>query len=625
MKISAEQKTATESDVEPSREGSQTPLRMAFSLLTPRERRNAYIVLAVFLTSSLTLALSVASVYPFLLVLTRPEVIKTNAWLNWANELLGEPSYMTFVFLLGMAAITLLLSSAMLQILRVYMVERFAQMRIHTISVRLLEVFMSQPMIFFLGRNTGDMAKGILNETREVVQQFFRPAAELAAGVLGTVSVIVVLMALAPMITLIALSVIVIAYAIVYLLTRGLLGRMGVSRIKANSERYRISSEALSGIKDIKIAGTEKFYLSNYSRFSSEAAMMQSRANVIRTAPRFLVETTVFVAIILLPLLYFDQDTLTDGSLLTGFLPELGILALGAQRLMPEVQKIYNSISTMKFGVAAVSSVHKDMSMQADAALNTKPSKRSIRLNQSLELRDVHFGYPTAEGLALNGINLQIRKGQRIGIVGTTGAGKSTLADLILGLLRPRDGDVIVDGVRLADEDIRAWQTAIGYVPQHIFLSDATVAENIALGAKAGHADQARIEEAARIAQLHDFITGEMPQGYATSIGENGVRLSGGQRQRIGIARALYRDADLIVFDEATSALDSVTEGELVTAIDALPGEKTLLVIAHRLTTVKSCDRIIVMKQGRIVASGSWEENLRDSPDFRDLVAQKSD
>jgi len=625
MRESGEQTPPFKFGSDHASEGPQKPLRMAFSLLTPRERRNAFIALAIFLTSSFTLALSVASVYPFLLVLTRPDVIETNAWLNWGYKLIGSPSYMSFVFLLGIATIALLVSSALLQILRVYMVERFTQMRIHTISVRLLEVFMSQPMIFFLGRNTGDMAKGILNETREVVQQFFRPAAELAAGVLGTLSVIIVLLALAPMITLIALSVIAVAYAIVYLLTRGLLGRMGVSRIKANSERYRISSEALSGIKDIKIAGTEKFYLSNYSRFSSEAALMQSRANVIRTAPRFLVEALIFVAIILLPLLYFDKDALTDGSLLTGFLPELGIMALGAQRLMPEVQKIYNSISVMKFGAAAVISVHEDMSMQGDPALTAKPSKRSIRLNQSLELRDVHFGYPTAEGLALNEINLQIRKGQRIGIVGTTGAGKSTLADLILGLLRPRDGQVLVDGIRLADEDIRVWQKAIGYVPQHIFLSDATVAENIALGAKAGHADQARIEEAARIAQLHDFITGEMPQGYDTSIGENGVRLSGGQRQRIGIARALYRDADLIVFDEATSALDSVTEGELVTAIDALPGEKTLLVIAHRLTTVKSCDRIIVMKQGCIVASGSWEENLRDSPDFRDLVAQKSD
>ncbi|VWX60802.1 ABC transporter ATP-binding protein [Sphingorhabdus sp. 109] len=602
-----------------------SPLRLAFSLLTPREQRNAFIVLAIFLVSSVTLALSVASVYPFLLVLTRPDVIQTNAWLQWGYRLVGSPSEFTFILLLGGATVALLVINAALQVLRVYMIERFTQMRIHTISVRLLEVFMSQPMTFFLGRNTGDMAKGILNETREVVQQFFRPAAELAAGVLGTLSVIVVLMALAPMITLIALGVILLSYAIVYLFSRTILGRMGVSRVKANSERYRISREALSGIKDIKIAGTEKFYLSNYSRFSSEAALTQSRANVINSAPRYMVEAVIFVSIILLPLVYFDEETLINGGLLTGVLPELGIMALGAQRLMPEVQKIYRSISVMKFGAAAVTSVHSDMIMPVDPAMKIKPSSRSIRLGKSLELRDVQFAYPTAEGLALNGINLKILKGERIGIVGTTGAGKSTLADLVLGLLRPREGDVMVDDVRLADEDIRIWQKAIGYVPQHIFLSDATVAENIALGAKTGHADQSKIEEAARIAQLHDFIASEMPQGYDTPIGENGVRLSGGQRQRIGIARALYRDADLIVFDEATSALDSVTEGELVAAIDALPGEKTLLVIAHRLTTVKSCDRIIVMKQGRIVASGNWDENLRDSPDFRDLVAQKSE
>jgi ABC-type multidrug transport system fused ATPase/permease subunit len=599
------------------------PLRMAWSLLTPRERRLAFVVLAVFLTASVTLALSVASVYPFLLVLTRPDAIETNGWLSWAHKLVGSPSQLTFVFILGVATIILLLANAALQLLRVYMVERFTQMRIHSISVRLLEVFMSQPMTFFLGRNTGDMAKGILNETREVVQQFFQPAAELAAGVLGTLSVIIVLMALAPIITLFALTIILGAYLIVYLLSRGFLSRMGTSRVKANSERYRISREALSGIKDIKIAGTENFYLNNYSRFSGWAALMQSRANIINMAPRFLVEALVFVAIILIPLLYLDEATLSTGELLDGVLPELGMMALGAQRLMPEVQKIYRSISIMKFGTAAVVSVHADMSMPVEPALRDKSSSAEIHLNATLELRDVSFSFPAADTPALDKINLTLQKGERIGIVGATGAGKSTLADLILGLLRPSEGSVLVDGVPIADSDVRRWQKAIGYVPQHIFLSDATIAENIALGAKPSKADRVRMEEAARIAQLHDFITGSLSQGYDTPVGENGVRLSGGQRQRIGIARALYRNADLIIFDEATSALDSVTEGDLVSAIDALPGEKTLLIIAHRLTTVRSCDRIIVMKHGKIVATGNWEENLRDSADFRDLVNAK--
>ncbi|MDT0684537.1 ABC transporter ATP-binding protein [Roseicyclus sp. F158] len=600
--------------------GQRQPLRMALSLLTPREKRHAFLVLTVFLTASITLALSVASVYPFLLVLTRPDAIETNAWLRWGYEFVGAPSLLTFVFLLGIATITMLLANAALQVLRVYMVERFTQMRIHSISVRLLEVFMSQPMTFFLGRNTGDMAKGILNETREVVQQFFRPAAELAAGALGTLSVVGVLMTIAPVITLFALLIISGAYLIVYFLLRGVLGRMGMSRVAANSERYRISREALSGIKDIKIAGTEKFYLTNYSRFSHRAALMQSRANIINMAPRFMVEALVFAAIILLPLLNLDETTLGTGELLNGVLPELGMIAIGAQRLMPEVQKIYRSISVMKFGTAAVVSVHADMSMPVEQTMRAEPYSAEIRLNASLELREVSFSYLSADGPALDKIDLTLQKGQRIGIVGATGAGKSTLADLILGLHRPSAGTVLVDGVPLADSDIRVWQRAIGYVPQNIFLSDANIAENIALGAEAGKADRARIEEAARIAQLHDFIAGSLPHGYDTDVGENGVRLSGGQRQRIGIARALYRDADLIVFDEATSALDSVTEAELVAAIDALPGEKTLLIIAHRLTTVRSCDRILVMKHGQIVASGNWDENLRDSPDFRDLV-----
>ena len=625
MSVPIETSVAERADLQPASTVVKSRLRMAIDLLTPRERKNAIFVLAIFLVASVTLALSVASVYPFLLVLTQQNAIETSEKMSWLHGLLGSPSHLSFIFLLGMATIALLLTNAILQVLRIYIVERFTQMQIHSISVRLLDIFMSQPMIFFLGRNTGDMAKGILDETREVVGQFYRPAANLVAGVLGALSVIVVLVLLAPFVTMVALAVIVGSYAVVYLLTRGMLGRMGLSRVLSNSERHRISREALSGIKDIKIAGTERYFLDNYSRYSVRVARNQSKANFINLAPRFMLEGIVFTSLVAFPLIFLSEEMLAGGGLLSGILPELGMMALGAQRLLPEIQKIYQSISTIRFGAASLASVHADMSMPVESELGDSLPKRDIRLNAELELRNVSFAYPTSDSLALSEINLRIRKGQRIGIVGTTGAGKSTLADLILGLLRPKEGDLVVDGIPLADMDIRIWQKAIGYVPQHIFLSDATVAENIALGAKAGHADQARIEKAARIAQLHRFIKDTLPQGYDTSIGENGVRLSGGQRQRIGIARALYRDADLIVFDEATSALDSVTESELVAAIDALPGEKTLLIIAHRLTTVRSCDQIIVMNKGRIIASGNWEENMKNSPDFRQLVAQKSD
>jgi ABC-type multidrug transport system fused ATPase/permease subunit len=237
-----------------------------------------------------------------------------------------------------------------------------------------------------------------------------------------------------------------------------------------------------------------------------------------------------------------------------------------------------------------------------------------------LRLERVAYRYPNAHRNSLSDISITIRAGERIGIVGGTGAGKTTLADIILGLLQPSEGRLLADGVEIDEVNYRRWQQSVGYVPQDIFLVDASVAENIAFGIPAKRIDQKRIEEVARIAQLDGFVHRELPQGYDTVVGDRGLRLSGGQRQRIGIARALYQGADLIVLDEATSALDNLTERDVMAAIEAVPGNTTMLTIAHRLSTVKRCDRIIILKESQIIGIGSWEELIEQSPEFRDLA-----
>jgi ABC-type multidrug transport system fused ATPase/permease subunit len=315
-----------------------------------------------------------------------------------------------------------------------------------------------------------------------------------------------------------------------------------------------------------------------------------------------------------------DADGLASGAALGGILPVLGLFAFGGQRLMPELTKLYRSLSTLQAGAGAVDIIHDDLIVRAGTGMLPRTIPIGLGLRDRLVLQDICYHYPGATHAGVRDVSLAVRAGEKIGIVGGTGAGKTTLADLILGLLSPTEGSLIVDDRTVTESNIRAWQQSVGYVPQDIFLTDASVTENIALGVPSSEIDQTRVEDAARIAQLDGFIRNELPDGYATAIGERGVRLSGGQRQRIGIARALYHDADLIVFDEATSALDNLTEREVMAAIDALPDEKTVVMIAHRLSTVRRCDRIVVMEQGCVVGCDSWVSLMENNAAFQRIA-----
>ena len=290
---------------------------------------------------------------------------------------------------------------------------------------------------------------------------------------------------------------------------------------------------------------------------------------------------------------------------------------------MPDLQKVYLSATQLRYGAAAVEKVHDSLfSGENSGELPRKMPKR-LGLTSGFSLEAVCYRYPKAKVGGLCEITLAVKAGEKIGIVGSTGAGKTTLADIILGLLRPNSGMLCVDGELITDKNMRSWQQSVGYVPQNIFLTDASISQNIALGVLANEVDVDRVHRSAEIAQLDGFICRELSEGYDTEIGERGVRLSGGQRQRIGIARALYHRADLIVFDEATSALDNLTERDVMSAINGLPGEKTVLIIAHRLSTVKVCDRIIVLDKGRIVGLGSWDELIAQNAKFQELTEMR--
>lgn len=594
--------------------------RKCWALLDAHEQRNAWITLAVIILGALSSALMVGSVLPFLMVLSDPGQIARVPALAWAYEVFGFISDYAFLIAMGLASFAVIVLSSLIQIAKTYVVARFAVMRIHSISHRLMIAYLRQPYEFFLNRHTGEMSTRVLAESQELVNQFLRPAAELIASIFTVIAIVGVLLWVEPLVAVASFTVLGGLYGAIYAFSRHVLKRYGYARAEANSDRYRVANEALGGIKDIKLLGREASYAARFAIPSNRMARALVGVQVLSQVPQLTLQAVAFGGVILLCLILMDPQGLASGAALGSLLPTLGVFAFAGQRLMPELSKLYQSLAQIQAGAAAVKLVHDDLINKAGSGSLPSAIPSALGLNKRLEFVDVSYRYPNAELAGLKGVTLDFKAGERIGIVGSTGAGKTTLADLVLGLLQPSKGLIVADGTPITEANLRAWQQSVGYVPQDIFLTDASISENIALGELPQEIDEARVRRAAEIARIDAFILEELPDGYATTIGERGVRLSGGQRQRIGIARALYHDADLIVFDEATSALDNLTEREVMTAVDALPGDKTVLMIAHRLSTVKHCDRIVVLDKGRVVDCDTWDWLMANSATFQSIA-----
>lgn len=596
-------------------------LKKAWSLLDRRERRNAGLVLVVVIVSALGAALMVGSVFPFLSVLADPSNISRNDQLLWVYETFGFTSDFAFLVALGVATLAIIVLTNLLQLVRVYVISRYAKMRSHSLSRRLLGLYLRQPYEFFLERHSGDMSTRVLSEAEQVVNTFFRPFTEVVAGILTAVAVVSLLILINPAVAIGAFTIFGGLYALFFLGVRAKLTQLGQGRAKANKKRFLTAKEVLGGIKEVKLRGHEEAYLNRFSTSSYKTMHNSLVSNLIGKLPHYFVQIFASGGVVVLCLLLLDRDAFETGDPALGeLLPLIGVIAFAARRLMPELTRIYTNFAQMRFGVAAVDSVYDDFQAAASVSKVRKKTGQALGLASELRLENLSYRYPNAAKDSLTSVSLSIRAGERIGIVGGTGAGKTTIADIVLGLLSPTSGHVAADGVVIGEHNRRQWQDSVGYVPQDIFLIDATIAENIAFGIAGPKIDRQRMEEVSRIAQLDDFVRAELPDGYETTVGERGVRLSGGQRQRIGIARALYHGADLIVFDEATSALDNLTERGVMAAIEAVPGSKTILMIAHRLSTVKKCDRIIVLDHGEIVGIGPWDDLLVHNSAFRELA-----
>lgn len=590
-------------------------VRKILALLTPRERRRGALVMAMMVGLAFLETAGVASIMPFLAVLANPDSVETNTVLSTLYETFQFESVDDFLFWLGVGAFVLVLVGAAFRTLTMYALFRYTEMRRHSISCRLLETYLRQPYEFFLNRHSGDLAKSILSEVDQLVINVFKPALISIAYGIVALAIIALLIYMDPWLALIVGASIGGIYGVIFLSIRGLLSRIGDERVLANRERYETAGEALAGIKNIKVLGREHAYLSRFRRPSNRFASHQATKGVLSAVPKYAIEAVAFGGILALAL-YLMAATSGLGEAL----PLLGLYAFAGYRLLPSAQRIYSGVTSIRFGLPSVDEVYKDLNERERLAEDHKEETERLTPQEKIRLDSVSFTYPGAEEPALSNLEMEIPVGTSVGLVGTTGAGKTTVIDVILGLLPVSEGRLMVDETTIGADNVRKWQRAIGYVPQEIFLSDTTVAENIAFGVPSEKIDLKAVERVAKMAQVHDFIVDELPTGYQTEVGEQGVRISGGQRQRIGIARALYHDPPALVFDEATSSLDAATESNLMEAINALQGDKTIIMIAHRLSTVAECDCIFLLKDGRIHARGSYHELLESELDFRRLA-----
>ncbi len=595
--------------------------RKVYSLLDARERRRALLMFMLMLLVAVSEVVGVASVLPFIAVLANPEVIQTNKYLAWAYDAFGFTTQRGFLLGLGAAFFVMLVGSLILKAMGLWGQLRFSQNRSLTWTHRLIAAYLRQPYDWFLNRHSADLATSILAEVDIVVNQALVPAMQSIAHLMISVLLLSLLVAVDPMLALSVGIVLGGGYAAVAVALRNRMRAVGEERRKANRARFRVVHEAFGGIKDVKISGLEERMLDRFRIPSEVRSERVIAAGLYQALPSFVMQALLFGGMMLV-LLYLIS---AKGSF-SDALPIMSLYALAGYKLMPAVQKVFEETSKLRSSETAVDSLAEDLhKLEQSAVVHARsrrgePAQPRLALREALELSAIFYKYPSAERNAADGVSLRIPAFHSIGLVGSTGSGKTTLVDIILGLLSPLSGELLVDGTSVNGTNVRAWQRSLGYVPQQIFLADETVAGNIAFGLPAALIDMEAVERAAKIANLHDFVVSDMPQGYATRVGERGVRLSGGQRQRIGIARALYHDPDVLIMDEATSALDNLTEHAVMEAVRNLTHRKTIIMIAHRLSTVRHCDTIYLLEHGRLIGEGTYDELRETNERFRLLA-----
>ncbi|MEN1728135.1 MAG: ABC transporter ATP-binding protein [Pseudomonadota bacterium] len=572
-----------------------------YSHLSSARRKQVLFTVVLMLMGSAAELVTIGAFGPFVALMAQPEAATEVPWLERLLVWLGWTDVSSLLLPMSIVFVAIVTVATSIRLLLIFANNRLVFGVGHDFGVRLYSLMLRQPYEFHIARNTGDLIATV-NKAQILVNSLLRPIIDgLSALILGIAILIALLLVDAATALGAGLAFVVIYVAIIQLF-RLRLRRNSAIISGAQGARIRSVQEGLGGIRDVILDSSQTHYSAQFSEIDSQLRRAQATNALLAQAPRFLVEAVIVALIVALAYTLSRQE----GGLLSA-LPTLGALALGAQRLLPLIQRVYQAWAQYSGNFHVMVDVLETLDLPApDTAFQKAtqlPFDREITINQ------MSFRYSSSDSDVLREIDVNVPKGSRVGIIGKTGSGKTTLMDIVMGLLTPQNGQILVDGIRVDERNQSAWQAHISHVPQQIYLADASITENIALGVPSNRIDEGRVARAASQARIAAFVE-SLSDGYNTRVGERGVRLSGGQRQRIGIARALYRKADFLVFDEASSALDVETELEVMRAVDELDPELTVLIIAHRVQTLRGCDLILKLERGRLIGVGSYEEMI---------------
>jgi ATP-binding cassette subfamily C protein len=558
--------------------------------------------------------LGIASVLPFMELLSKPDAINESSWLTYVYHTLHFTRFRPFVITIGAIVIAVIALSNIIGIITTYFHLKISWDVAHRLSTSLLKVYVKKPYSYYLNHNTSDLRSYLVSEVSILTSGVLIPLIEFISRSIISIVIFTLLMFVSPMVTIIMALFLGGTYFLIYLFRQKALKRLGNERFDSNANRFRFLEEMLTGIKTVKIYGVQDFF---YNRFEKESRMyndIHPKVQMVYATPKYILEILAFGGILAVTMyLFVNNGNITDS------LPRLSLYALAGYRLLPALQRSFAAAAKVKHNLPVLRKLYPDLILAKNQEGVISHQKAKLDFNIEISFEKVTFTYENNEVATLKNLDLKIRKGSTVAFVGSTGSGKTTLIDIITGLLSPSNGNLKIDTTNINSDNVAEWQNNIAYVPQEVFLYDDTIKANITLESSDAIIDEDRLVKVLKMMDLYDFINNELSEGINTKVGERGVRLSGGQRQRLGLARALYANPTLLVLDEATSALDNITEKGIIDSLLLLPDELTIIIIAHRLSTVKYADTIFMLEDGGIIDQGNYKELIEGNNKFKQM------